>query len=130
MGEALFEEVMPENNISFAVAYGDLYYEDELSVTDHDLTLEVNLAELNTAALHDRKIRLYPNPATTYVMLDTGADGKVRVEIMCINGTRVFGQDYESRLIRLDVKKFKPGLYFIRTQSESGNVTSEKLIVK
>lgn len=129
MGEALFEEVAPENNIAYTVTYGNLKYENELSVTDQDVALEINLEGLGVASLFARKIRLYPNPANNYLMVDAENGGNVTIEIRNINASLVLTRDDNSRLIKLDIRDLKPGLYFVRTMS-GDSVSVEKLLVQ
>lgn len=57
-------------------------------------------------------IRLYPNPASDYVLLQ-GVGGKVyKVEMYNTQGTLVYLQDKASSN-RLDISRLRPGIYFV-----------------
>ncbi len=72
------------------------------------------LAEVETSAL-----KVYPNPATDYIMID--AQSSVYVEIFDMTGRMVL----TSTESKIDVKSLETGVYFIRV---NGNTT--KLVVK
>jgi len=72
------------------------------------------LAEVETSAL-----KVYPNPATDYIMIDT--QNSVYVEIFDMTGRMVL----TSTESKIDVRSLETGVYFIRV---NGNTT--KLVIK
>ena len=75
--------------------------------------------------------QLYPNPATTELILDIAYDvrwiGKI-ISILNVNGQLSMQVPIISRKQRIDVSKLKPGLYFISAKKEDGSYIKQKFV--
>lgn len=82
------------------------------------------------------QIQIHPNPASdhltlSFVPLQTGMS---KLEILSINGAKVFEVDYGvcetgSRYIKnIDVSKFVSGVYMVRLWN-AGNVANKKIVI-
>ncbi len=110
-----------QGTYTFAVFASDGYgcsgSSDTISIVIKDCY--VTLAENN----QDEKLRLHPNPATDYVIVEMTQPGQIEV----YNSA---GQLFLKRLVqetpfRLDISNFPPGLYFIRQESSRGTANGK-----
>ncbi|MBN2486006.1 MAG: Ig-like domain-containing protein [Bacteroidales bacterium] len=84
----------------------------DVSATASVTVVGESSVDKNTAEL----INIYPNPATDFITIDLGGLSFSELEIISINGTRVYYSGISSVAdnIKVDFTTFKPGLYFIR----------------
>ena len=73
-------------------------------------------------------IRVYPNPASGFVNIETELPGEVN--IYSINGTIVLSSKLESGQNRISVNSLNSGLYFIEKINNNKSRSIEKLTIK
>jgi surface protein len=69
----------------------------------------------------------YPNPANTFLTIETRISGLYNLEITSLNGRLLFQWEYEEPVIQLDLSSFPKGVYFITIRSKEF-VTTKKII--
>jgi hypothetical protein len=68
------------------------------------------------------QINIYPNPASEYISINTGAGNNTSVEIYDINGKTVWSKvNYNNE--RIDVKALSNGMYIIKANTNQINYT-------
>lgn len=69
--------------------------------------------------------RMYPNPATNEIILDLSYDirwmGK-QIRITNVQGQAVMQVPVNSKIVKLDISRLTPGLYFLMTQKEDATI--------
>jgi hypothetical protein len=77
------------------------------------------------------EFRLYPNPATNEIILDLSYDvrwmGKP-IRVANIQGQTVMQSTINAKLMKMDISKLTPGLYFLTTRIENGEVIKQKFL--
>ncbi|TND08000.1 MAG: hypothetical protein FD123_2683 [Bacteroidetes bacterium] len=59
-------------------------------------------------------IRIYPNPVSDYVIVDFPAE-PAPVELFDLTGKRLLRMENKDQQVRIDLRSFAPGVYFIRS---------------
>lgn len=80
--------------------------------------------------ISEDNIRIYPNPASDYVIIHTSGDiyDDNMIEVFNINGNKVISGRQQSLLHKLDLNKVASGLYLIRVSNSNQSVT--RLFIK
>jgi hypothetical protein len=75
--------------------------------------------------------KLYPNPATSEIVLDLSYDirwiGQL-IRITNVQGQSVMQATVNSKIVKLDISRLRPGLYFLMTKKEDGETIKQKFI--
>ncbi len=101
--------------------WGNNFYLDNVEVDGLNV---VGMAEL----LSEGDARVYPNPATDQLYLQTSFD-KISVQILDVSGKVVLNsKEYPSGLHRISVESLSDGIYFVRLTSQNGERV-EKLVI-
>jgi hypothetical protein len=69
----------------------------------------------------------YPNPANTFLTIETDISGLYEIEISSLNGRLVYQWENKEPVIHLDLSSFQKGVYFITIRSKDF-VTTRKII--
>ncbi len=72
---------------------------------------------------------LYPNPATTWVTIETGQHYPASLEIISLNGQILHQEKFNGQKCRIDLSALDRGLYLIKVRSETG-VRRAKLVIE
>jgi hypothetical protein len=80
----------------------------------------LNITEAN-------QIRLYPNPANTFITIETYASDLLNIEITSLNGQLYVKRDIRGPIHQIDLSSFEIGVYFITIRSKDF-VTTRKII--
>ena len=72
---------------------------------------------------------LLPNPATDYFMVEFKSIWKVQLRVFNANGQTVFEQTDVSRVARISVDDWSPGIYFVEAMLD-GKASVKKLLVR
>jgi len=83
---------------------------------------------INTV-INPEKLRLFPNPASNYLFLESNADIN-SVTVFTSAGTMISAILADEKKVRLDVTGFEPGLYFVRIKTSQGIKTGHFSIVR
>ncbi|HLG34909.1 MAG TPA: T9SS type A sorting domain-containing protein [Bacteroidia bacterium] len=90
-----------------------------------------NLITGTEHAENNNGISVYPNPATTQLIIDNGQLKIESVEIYDVLGEKVFSQAPGTKHhapITIDVSGLKPGIYFVTVTDETGNKAVRKVV--
>ncbi|MGZ8511231.1 MAG: zinc-dependent metalloprotease, partial [Chitinophagaceae bacterium] len=74
---------------------------------------------------------LYPNPATSELILDLSYDIRwlgQQIRITNTLGQNVMQVQINSKVVKMDIEKLKPGLYFLVTKKDDGTTIKQKFI--
>jgi hypothetical protein len=71
--------------------------------------------------LQKTEINVYPNPSNDIIYLDLTTSNPVYVKIYDQMGMCIFDQRFDSKQIEIDIKNYKPGLYFINCEFNRNN---------
>lgn len=113
-GMTTFEDVVPEVNISYAVTYGGMTYEGTITVTDHNMTVEVDLDEITSVVLADLpQVHIYPNPVSHILQLSLKGLPLSTVSIFDMSGRKVFEQEFTEGVHMLDASFLHKGAYVV-----------------
>jgi len=130
-GVAVFTEVLAVNDAAYTVSKSPDYlnFEGTVSVTDHDVTLDV---VLQLVGVNDSKLPLavfYPNPTNGKVTLQLNRE---------LTGSQLVITDVDGRVIEqktitqmetiLDLSGNKQGIYFIKILSGNENYISKLIL--
>ncbi|HKO81707.1 MAG TPA: M43 family zinc metalloprotease [Chitinophagaceae bacterium] len=75
--------------------------------------------------------RMYPNPATSELILDLSYDIRwigQPIRVTNMQGQPVMQLSANSTIVKLDISKLKPGLYFLMTKKDDGATIKQKFI--
>jgi len=73
------------------------------------------------------KCRIFPNPATTFLTIETGISGLYDIRITSLNGQLLYSTKMERPTLQIDLSSFQKGVYFITVRS-GDQVWTEKII--
>jgi len=83
---------------------------------------DVGIKDLNSLG-----IRIYPNPTSSLITIETGLLGLYKIEITSLNGQLLFSYEMDETSHQLDLSSFQGGVYFITVRSKDF-VTTRKII--
>lgn len=76
----------------------------------------------------DEVLRLYPNPASTQLLVEVAATAYGTLQVVDALGKVVDVQRVQGANLRMDVSDLTPGLYFLRLQTEQGTQVRKLLV--
>jgi hypothetical protein len=107
--------------------YVTCVYEDGESMPSD--TLHVSLVNTPEIVQHN-KIKVFPNPATDRVMIESG-NGKIKsLSLINNEGEEILNKITDSERVELDISKIPGSFYILKTITSDGVFTSKLLIVK
>ena len=120
----------PGSNLSTGT-YPIVINQGTMAATNYDFmmvdgTLTVSPVTSICENIGDQNCRLYPNPASDYVMLENA--GNEIVSIYDLTGNLVLNTKSTNNLIRLDVSKLIAGSYYILI-NKNNTLISKKLLI-
>jgi len=112
---------------AFVRYYVTCVYEDGESEPSDTLTISM----VGTPEIFQKNdIRIYPNPATDHVTIQSD-EGKISyISLMNIEGKEVLQKVVDSEKIILDVSRIPDSFYVLKTVTSKGIFTSKLLIIK
>lgn len=75
----------------------------------------------------NHEIRIFPNPTTDFITIETDHPGQNFIEIISLNGKLIYSSILRTTLHQIDFSSFQKGIYFITIRSET-SVTTEKIV--
>lgn len=104
---------------------------DDLNA-NNSLASNWSVSTISTLGTHNKtgftQTKLYPNPAKLSIILETGNEDIIAIEIYNASGTMVLARhDVNSNHITLNVGNFPPGIYLVKTTLGNGQQWLEKL---
>ena len=76
---------------------------------------------------NSQKIRLYPNPVTDFLYIETDLTEVYSIELTTLNGQLIFSTGMEDYHHQIDLSPYPRGVYFISIRSKAF-VKTEKII--
>jgi hypothetical protein len=85
-----------------------------------------------TVKLEKNKITLFPNPASSNVVISSKNQMLDSIEVYSNSGKKVFStnQKLNSKIFNMDVTSFSKGFYFVIAHLSGGKTAVVKLIVE
>lgn len=111
------------NYIITLIAFNNCYSDTTTTIVSIS---EVGLQELNLFS----GLSVFPNPATSYVMLNNEACENCSLSIFNIEGKQVYFQKSLSEKQKINVSDFNKGIYLIRLSDKENRSLNKKLIVE
>jgi len=116
---------MFSEGMSYAKTYQSRF--DNVMVTGASKTAEAKILQSNPE--QDRHIDIYPNPATKVVnIVLSQAALKVSLNIVSVEGKRVYSGTIAELSSQIDISSFKPGIYILRFVIDDA-IVSRRLVV-
>lgn len=77
---------------------------------------------LAVSVFADDEVKVYPNPVQSFLKVDTSIEDLKQLKLYAISGKLLLSKETTSKSIRLDVKQFPKGIYFlsVKTKDKSG----------
>ncbi|MGW8317531.1 MAG: FG-GAP-like repeat-containing protein, partial [Bacteroidales bacterium] len=91
-----------------------------LSVSYYDMADGVDLHRA-------QDIRIYPNPANSWLSVESSIPGRYSVELTGLNGQLLFSAEKEGPSLQIDLSSFQKGVYFVTIRSKDF-VTMRKIV--
>jgi len=111
--------------------YGDPYYMPWLLRVDDDGCLIPGCNIVNSKeAESNSDLNIYPNPAKNYIILLHSSSEKTRYQVISTEGKIVddFYSVLQDEQLIIPIHNWKPGLYYIKAQNQSGHISSKEFI--
>jgi hypothetical protein len=85
--------------------------------------LDLSTVGIKTTTRQELTAHMYPNPASTYITIETEELEGASVTITDILGQPVFNTQLNSKTSNLNVEQLTPGIYFVTVKSKKGQKT-------
>ncbi len=99
----------------------------------HELQNQFNTFKNVTADVSNTSIspiKIYPNPASSIVKIETGNLSVNAIEITNIQGKIILRQNIQNPIYNLNVSDIVSGLYIINLYSDSNQISTNKIIIE
>jgi len=113
-----FEISLPDTGFNVTVYTEPLMFPNSSMVTGIDVDEELFA------------IKMYPNPATSSITIETPGSNESVVEILDLAGKRVAISDHTTSIATIDVSEFVSGIYLVKVTTENSEVFIERLLVQ
>jgi photosystem II stability/assembly factor-like uncharacterized protein len=87
-----------------------------------------NIEEVNAASSQVNSLKIFPNPSSSMVRIQTSIDIDGRLEIYDMQGMLVFSDRFTGNNQQLDIRNFNPGIYLVRVISGE-NIMSQRMVI-
>lgn len=101
-------------------------YTGTLTVNNQQKTINIELNKLNNINSNITKLNIYPNPATSYITINTNQTIEY-IEFIELNGKTAAIKKATNNIINL--QSLKPGLYIVKIKTNH-NILHSKLIIE
>ena len=125
-GTLVIENILPGTYNYSITAQGYDEHASTVTIEDQDINLDVVL-KLATAIgdVDAVNIKVYPNPAVSYVEISGLIEGEDLI-LFDIIGNKVIHKKVESRKEQIDLSSVKSGIYFVKTGDRTLKIIVEK----
>ena len=106
---------LANNNQNFRCIVGDVPCLDTTVIA----ILDVNELQSELNQQIKSAIKIYPNPASDQLFVETGLEGNFEIEIFNVQGEKIFNQSANSNIV-IPINNFSKGIYFLKVTNESG----------
>jgi PKD repeat protein len=97
---------------------------NESTIEDKSASIETQLVILNMSGITKVESRVYPNPASEFIIIENAAAGSMSVQFIDATGITVKELTVNSGS-RINVQDLNSGVYMLRTQTGEGVSTSQ-----
>jgi hypothetical protein len=134
----------PGDTFTLDVAYVYARDKNKNNIENLDLLLQYNseirdfyrnnpprCASLKSIGVEEEKshnVKIYPNPAKDYIIVDGGSQGEMKLEIISANGKIVFSKENINSTAKVDISQLDRGAYIVKI-SKQNEVINKSLIV-
>ena len=104
---------------------------DQVEAFDLPPTITLPCQALSNQEFAENNLKIYPNPADDIVTIDAiaGSIGKANVKLYDLNGKQIFNAPYDlNSLQQIDVSTLSRGLYILKIENSSVNISKKLLI--
>jgi len=115
-----------ESNTYFAFRY--VSTTEDCSKWEVDNALIYGVLGVGIDDVEDEQISIYPNPANELINITSSSQGSIR--IINLAGQVVLQARTEKGINRINVEELNPGLYMVQYVNESGNTSTQKLLIR
>lgn len=124
------------------ITVDDIFVYEIIDGGDNNYTLTITSAEGNQAIYGNQilatedfeefQFYIYPNPASEHITLTSnGANGPIDIKIFNLEGKLLKNRNLSGKdNFSLDISEFSTGLYFLKMQTEEGNVEVKRFFKK
>lgn len=126
-GGILQSDITPDELQDGTVTYR--YYVGEGASYDDSIDVEVSFT-LNTTKLTAASMSIAPNPASHTVTLYTGGVEGASVKIVDVLGNVVYKEAFVGTTKKIDVTRFRNGVYFVMIEAPGLKAVNRKLVVR
>jgi len=113
-------------NTYFAFKY--ISTTDDCSTWEVDNALIYGMLGVGINEIDENEISIYPNPANDMIHITCTNQGSIR--IINLAGQVILQASTEKGINRLNVEELNPGLYMVQYVNESGNTSTQKLLIR
>ncbi len=113
-----FNLISMNDSLAFAITYAGKLFK-----------LNLTTLSVQTVQLPNRKLKLFPNPTTNLIQINTNGIYKGTYTIIDVNGKVIQEDKFHKKEFKVNTSKLKSGIYYIRVQGNSkSEITTEKFI--
>ncbi len=91
---------------------------------------KTKLSSVGIGEIFENNLRIYPNPVSDYLMIETGLEAEYQFEIFDLAGKLQISESASKAINKIDVQNLNSGIYFIRILTEQNIIKTQKFIVK
>jgi len=115
---------LPNENYEITIKAKN-YFEE----TDTTFNFKVDKPVSLEKEVLDSKVKVYPNPATDFIMVESGKMLPSELELYSLDGKRIIKEKSENGNMNIDVSYLPPAVYLYKYENSDG-VKSGKVIVR
>jgi len=75
-------------------------------------------------------VNISPNPATSQISISANANLNVQVKMVDVLGNLILSESFTDGSGKLDITKYRNGIYFIKIEAEGVRTITRKLIIR
>lgn len=121
-------DVIMYNGASTYFAFRYISTTEDCSTWEVDNALIYGLLGVGIDEIDDENISIYPNPANDMIHITCTSQGSIR--IFNLAGQVVLQTSTQKGTNRVNIEELNPGLYMVQYVNESGNTSTQKLLIR
>lgn len=118
----------PEEDILYAVGFS--YETDDYAMTAAAFHTTVVSSTAISSENPEHELRIFPNPATDKVFIETGVQGKHMISIMDLTGRNILEMNFQGDRFETSIEDFKPAIYLVKVIMPDKKEVNRKLIIQ
>jgi hypothetical protein len=121
--EGSYTITRPDNTVAIELLVEDANF-GASNTKNYCIANNLSLDEL----YQKEQIIIYPNPASTEIIIDTKYLNPTKIEVMSIIGQTISSNTDVSNLTKIDVSNFSKGIYLVKITSKTGVILKEVFV--